>query len=318
MRRIWESVIASVTGGLILWSVTSSMSQPAHTTERTAMVAAPVIGPTPAPIASYTADEPRPTTAGDVDINHGPSLTTSATAQAPAPRMDASRPIPASIPGPTTALSPPKPNLLHYSIPVGAILLYEKLLAFPRRRRCNRLGTESCIRAGLDHRNWLVSNLDGTHPVGCRIRLPNEFYFECRYSANIPEVTRGILGWWKAPLSTKVVFLNDQGVRYAIEWVIGCGNDVTRLNPLGSSSLYAKKSYHIIKLPDGNHSEVGSLQPTGMLRIDRENNAVKVFIDGQAAAVGTIGPMGQLGGFEIDVVKARNGTLSFTDFKIAR
>ena len=61
-----------------------------------------------------------------------------------------------------------------------------------------------------------------------------------------------------------------------------------------------------------------SAQPTGILRIDRENSAVKVSIDGQAAAVGTISPMGQLGGFEIDVVKAKNGTLSFTDFKIAR
>ena len=29
VRRIWEGVIATVVGGLILWSVTSSMSQPA-------------------------------------------------------------------------------------------------------------------------------------------------------------------------------------------------------------------------------------------------------------------------------------------------
>ena len=55
-----------------------------------------------------------------------------------------------------------------------------------------------------------------------------------------------------------------------------------------------------------------------MLRIDRDNNVVKVFIDGQAAVVGTMSPMGQLVGFEIDVVKAKNGTLFFTDFKIAR
>lgn len=132
------------------------------------------------------------------------------------------------------------------------------------------------------------------------------------------EVTRGILGWWKEPVSTKITFVNDQGARYSIDWVIGCGNDVTRLNPLGSSSLCAKKYYHAVKLPDGSTSETGVTQPTGVLRIDREGNVVKVSVDGQAAAVGTISPLGQLVAFEIDVVKAKNGTLSLTDFKLAR
>jgi len=179
-------------------------------------------------------------------------------------------------------------------------------------------GPNTLIKTGLDRRKWLVSNVEGTHPVGCRIRLPNEFYFECRYSAYMPEVTRGLVGWWKDPVSTKISFVNDQGVRYAIEWVMRCGNDPTRLNPLGSSSLYAKKCYHTVKLPDGTANEVGIVQPTGMLRIDRENNVVKVFVDGQAAVVGTISPMGQLVGFEIDVVNVKSGTLFFTDFKIGR
>jgi hypothetical protein len=132
------------------------------------------------------------------------------------------------------------------------------------------------------------------------------------------EVTRGILGWWKDPVSTKISFLNDHGVKYAIEWAIRCGNDMTRLNPLGASSLYAKKYYHTIKLPDGTANEIEVTQPTGVLRIDRDNNVLKVFVDGQAAVVGTVIPMGQLVGFEIDVVKAKSGTVSFTDFKIAR
>ena len=46
VRRIWESVIATVVGGLILWSVTSSMSQPTPTTERTAVAVAPALQPT--------------------------------------------------------------------------------------------------------------------------------------------------------------------------------------------------------------------------------------------------------------------------------
>ena len=71
-------------------------------------------------------------------------------------------------------------------------------------------------------------------------------------------------------------------------------------------------------LPDGTANEVGVIQATGVLRIDRDNNAVKVYIDDQAAVVGSTSQLGQLVGFEIDVVNVKNGTLFFTDFKIAR
>jgi hypothetical protein len=171
---------------------------------------------------------------------------------------------------------------------------------------------------GLDRRKWLVSYVDGTHPAGRNIRLPDKFYFECRYAANIPDITRGLLGWWREPVSTKISLLDDHGAKYTIEWAVGCGNDVTRLNPLGSSSLCAKKYYHAIKLPDATADEIGGNQPTGVLRIDRDNILVRVSVDGQTAATGTMSPMGQLVGFEIDVVKAKSGTLCFTDFKIAR
>jgi len=134
----------------------------------------------------------------------------------------------------------------------------------------------------------------------------------------MPEVTQGILGWWRDPVATKISFLNNQGVKYAIEWAISCGNDTARLNPLGSSSLYAKKYYHTIKLPDGTTKEIGVTQPTGVLRIDRDKNVVKVFVDGQAAGVGTMGQVGQLVGFEVGVFKAKDRALFFTDFKIAR
>ena len=297
VRRIWEGVTATVVGGLILWSVTSSMSQPAMTTERTTVATTPAIGPTAAP--------------------NSPLPAASTTSEAPAPRIVANASIPAFISGPTIAAPTPKQSLLSYSAPAASILLYENFSHY-REGDAPGWGPNTLIKTGLDGRNWLVSNVDGTHPVGCRVRLPNEFCFECRYSAYMPEITRGILGWWKEPVSTKISFLNDQGAKYAIEWVIKYGNDTTRLNPLGSSSLYAKKCYHTITLPDGTANEVGVVQPTGVLRIDRSNNVVKVLINGQAAVVGTMSPMGQLVGFEIDVVKAANGTLSFTDFKVAR
>lgn len=312
LRRIWESVIASVTGGLILWSLTSSLSRSAYTTERTVAAAAPAIGPTVSPQIGASPG------VGAVDVNSGPSLATSMTNETPLPQMSANVPPPASMPGPIVAAPPAKGKLLPYSIPVGSILLYENFSRYRGEGDATDWGPNTCIRAGLDHRNWLVPSVDGTHPVGCRIRLPNEFCFECRYSAGVPEVTRGVFGWWKDPVATKISFQNDQGVKYVIEWLIRCGNDTARLNPLGSSSLYAKKYYHTIKLPDGTTSEVGFVPPTGVLRIDRETSVIKVSIDGQAVVAGTMNPMGQLVGFEIDVVKAKYGTLSFTDFKVAR
>jgi hypothetical protein len=134
----------------------------------------------------------------------------------------------------------------------------------------------------------------------------------------MPEVTRGIWGWWKDPVSTTISFLNDRGNKYAIQWVIKCAADVTRLNPLGSSSLCARKYYHAIKLPDGTANESEVIPPAGILRIDRDKRAVKVFVNGTAVVAGALGPTGQFVGFEIDAVNAKSGTLFLTDFKIAR
>ena len=89
-------------------------------------------------------------------------------------------------------------------------MLYENFSHY-REGEATAWGPNTYVKMGLDHRHWLVSNVEGTHPVGCGIRLPNVFHFECRYSAYMPEVTRGILGWWKDPVSTKISFLNNQG-----------------------------------------------------------------------------------------------------------
>ena len=303
--RIWESATATVVGGVILWSVTSLMSQPALTiertapvltTERTAVAATPAVEPTAARISPSA---PRQRQAKSLD-------------------RECSRTCRSQLPLPDRR--PPRrlrKEALSYAVPAGTILLYENFSHY-REGDAAGWGPDTFIKTGLDGRNWLVSNVDGTHPVGCRMRLPSEFRFECRYSAYTPEVTRGIFGLLKEPVSTTISFLNGQGVKHAIQWVIKYGNDTTRLNPLGSSSLYAKKCYHTITLPDGTANEIGVVQPTGVLRIDRDNNVVKVFLDDQAAVVGAMGPMGQLVGFELDVVKAKNGTLSFTDFRIAR
>ena len=304
VRRIWESVIATVLGGLIVGSMTSSTSRPVAVIEPTA-AAAPNPGKGNSPIFA----DPR--------IGTVPVLAMPATSEAPQPRPSANVSPRASMPAPMLFPPPPKRNLVSNSIPLGSILLYEDFSRY-RDGDATNWGANTFIKTGLDRRNWLVSNVDGTHPVGCRIRLPGEFYFECRYSAYMPEVTRGVLGWWKEPVGTKISLLGERDDKYTIQWVMKCGNDLLRPNPLGSSTLYAKKCFHTVKLPDGTANEIEAIQPTGTLRIERDKTTLKVFVDGQAAVAGTIGPIGQLVGFEIDVVKAKTGTLFFTDFKIGR
>ena len=195
--------------------------------------------------------------------------------------------------------------------------LVRELLALSRRGR-DTVGTEHADQDGARSPQLAGIECRRGPPGRLPIRLPNEFYFECRYSAYMPEVTRGVLGWWKEPVGTRISLIDQQGGKYMIEWVMKCGNDLLRPNPLGSSTLYAKKCFHTVKLSDGTTNEIEAMQPTGMLRIERDKNAIEVFVDGQAVIAGTISPAGQLVGFEIDVVKARNGTLFFTDFKVGR
>jgi hypothetical protein len=173
------------------------------------------------------------------------------------------------------------------------------------------------VAIGQDRRNWLVSFADGTYPVGQDIRLPDEFYLECRYSIQMKEATRGAFGWWKPPISTTISFLDDQGAKYAIEWSVGCEDDMTRHDPPGSS-IFAKKYYHIVKLPGGATNEVGVIQPTGILRINRHKEVIKVLVDGRLVVAGAITQVGQLVRFEASLVKNKNNMLSLTDFKIAR
>ncbi len=200
---------------------------------------------------------------------------------------------------------------------LGSLLLYENFSRY-REGQATDWGPNSFVNIGPDGRHWLVALSEGAHPVGRDVYLPNAFHLECRYAVGMSEVTRGIFGWWREPVVSKISFRNRRGGSYTIEWVIRCGNDPLRLNPLGSPSLYAKKYYHHLKLPDGTANEVSVPQPTGILRIERDNRLVTVFIDGRAVVAGTMSPMGLLVGFETEVVKAASGSLALTEVKIAR
>ncbi len=199
--------------------------------------------------------------------------------------------------------------------PFESILLFENFSQY-KEGETTDWGQNVSVKLGLDRRKWLVSYVDGAHPVGRKIRLPNDFYLECRYSAYIPEATRGLSGFWKDPVASRISLLGDGGARYDIDWVIGCGSEKLRLNPLEPPP--ASKYYHAIKLPGAVASEVEVGQPTGTLRITRAKNVINVLLNGQLAAAGMLSPAGPLAGFEIQVVKAKSGTLSLTEFKIAR
>ena len=296
MRRIWESVIATVTGGLILWSMTSSLSQPDAANGRTPVTVVPVVQPTATP--------------------PNPSLLTSTIVEAPPPRL-----------GTTLSIRHPlwnqrSPCHLRESIRFPTRFLLEESCC-TKTFHITGGPQQTGDQIPSSKRVWIIAT--GLFPMSMG-RIPSVTEYGCPASFPLnagtplilPEVTRGVLGWWKEPVSTKISFLNDQGAKYSIGWAIRYGNDPTRLNPLGSSSLYAKKHYHAFKLPDGTTNEIAVTQPTGLLRIQRENNTLKVFLDDQPAVVGTLSAMGQLDGFEIEVVRATNGTLFFTDFKIAR
>jgi hypothetical protein len=243
-----------------------------------------------------------------------------ASAEVPLPVV-ASVPAPALIPAPVAAAAAPARSYRMFpaasAASGGASLFYEDFSHY-REGESPGWGAGTFVKTGLDHRRWLVCSADGAHPVACRIRLPGTFSFECRYSVYLPEVTRGILGWWKEPVSTTIAFPDAVGGRCAVEWMIRYGNDPTQINPVGSSSLFARKYYHTIRLPDGSANEVGVAPATGLLRIDINKNDVQVFMDGQAIVAGSMTPAGQLVGFEANLVKGANGMLFFTDFKITR
>jgi hypothetical protein len=340
LRRIAEGALATVLGGLILWFFTTSLSQSSSPPriEKTSLAvkgdvpleprfsaisqepfgkeAANSIGglaaETPKTTERSTASREQP----DRRIDAPPLLSITIPKTIPSPEKNATPPF--SISFPTSSVPGPRPkSLFTYNIPPNPYLLFECFSRY-REGEASNWGPDTVVILGLDHRHWLVSNVEGTHPVGRKMQLPLRFLWECRYSANMPEVTRGLLGWWKDPVATKISFLNEQGGRDAIEWVVRCGNDPTRLNPLGSSSLYAKRYFHTIRLPDGTAGEIGTIQPDGILRIERDKIVVKVFLDGQSVAVGNMNFPGELSGFEIDVVKARNGAIFFTDFKVQK
>jgi hypothetical protein len=367
MRRIFESVAASVTGGLILWWLTATTS--------------PSVSPLPSALVSQSAIMPQSTTElanfrtngnGTVPLIQGPTETPdgsqtmissappvqatdqrmalSIPAAAPAspaiseptadlPSLHAGRtgiaprilgvksvsvaptsapaaslapPLLAAMPAPPASLAPKSP--VPAVVPLGSILLYENFSRY-MEGDVTDWGHDAVVKVGLDGRKWLAPYMDGAHPVGRTMPLPSQFYLEWRYSAYVPESTRGLWGWWKEPITSRIALVAQQGTGYVIQWTLGYGERV-RLNPLVPPP--ANKYYHTITLPGAAPSEITVGEPTGTLRITRNGKIINVLVNGQLVAAGMIGEADQLVGFEVDVVKARCGILSFTDFKVGR
>jgi hypothetical protein len=316
MRRVLESTLATLTGGLILWWLTAPTSQPAPLPQ-SVLMAQPISLSRSSLHSPDAIDDPPVLSAGATAplpvVSAAKPETTAATPPASGPAF----PNTAAHSGPAAPISLPKSTGQPTSIPLGATLLYEDFSRY-RDGQPTGWGANISVTTGLDRRKWLVPVSNGTYPIGYSLRLPAEFYLELRYAANMSNVTRGVLGLGKEPITTKLSFPTDRGARYEIEWVIGCGNDITRLNPLGSSSLCARRYYHTIKLPGGATGQAEVLQPTGTLRIARDNGAIQVLLGGQPIVAGTVAQATRFVGFEVNAVMAKNGTLSFTEFKIGR
>jgi hypothetical protein len=299
-RRMLEGTVATVLGGAILWTVTGPMSR--------SVAVSSTVRPPAAPLES---ESPSTTTATPTGL----AIPACRIGEISSPQAGQNPPALASVAGTVIAPAPLMTATVPVSGPVGSVFLFEDFSRYRDGQAAN-WGPNTYVKTGLDRRKWLVSNVEGAHPVGRNILLPGEFCFECRYSAYLPESTRGLLGWWREPVATRISLVDGRGAKYTIQWAVGCGNDRRGLNPL--ASVAAVKYFHSITLPGAAASELGVSSPTGILRVTRCGDVVNVLINGQLAASGMLAQALQFVGFEIDVVMAKSGTLSFTDFKIGR
>jgi hypothetical protein len=300
VRRMLEGTVATVLGGTILWTVTGPMSR-----------SVAVSSSARPPAATFEGESSSATTAAPAGL----AIPACRIGEVSSPRAGQNPPALASVAGTAIAPAPLMTATAPGSAPVGSMLLFENFSRY-RDGEATDWGPNTYVKTGLDRCKWLVSNVEGAHPVGRTIVLAGEFFFECRYSAYLPESTRGLLGWWREPVATRISLVDSRGAKYTIQWTVGCGNDRRGLNPL--ASVAAVKYFHSITLPGAAASEVGVSSPTGILRIARCGDVVNVLINGQLAASGMLAQASQFVGFEIDVVMAKSGTLSFTDFKIGR
>ncbi len=292
MRGLLEKLGVPVASGLILWVLTNRVLQPTPAQ------------PVPADTAVKSAHAPLP---GEV---YDRPLPWRATAEGTQPDDLSPRAVPKAVRPLAATPAAPQPLRLE-------TLLFEDNFSRYGEGETTPWGNGAFVRLGQDQHPWLVAHVDGLSMVGRSLVLPYQFSIECRYSAPIPEVTRGVLGWWKQPLTSRIVFVDSKGTRHSVDWQLGCEQDNWRPNGLGTP-LFAKKYYHLLRLPSGISNEIRVGQPNGILRIHRNKEILTVMIDGQVVVSGPVSRMDDLARFEIGLVKTSNGTLSLTDFKVSR
>ena len=217
MRRVFEGTMATVAGGAILWCVTNPASRslsfsstlpPVERQTEKAVYSGPTIqavgepsGLPPPTMPTSEAAVPPPAT----NVLPPPTAPPAMNVLPPATPQLAVNASPAAPPfGSVMPIAPPMRPAPVYSISVGTILLYENFARY-REGMATDWGANTTAKMGPDGHQWLAAFVEGTYPVGRNFRLPNEFYWECRYAVQMPEVTRGVLGWWKDPLASRVV-----------------------------------------------------------------------------------------------------------------
>ena len=171
--------------------------------------------------------------------------------------------------------------------PFESILLFENFSQY-KEGDTTDWGQNVSVKLGLDRRKWLVSYVNARMRWAARSGCPTISTWNAAIRHTSRRPLAGLSGFWKDPVASRISLLGDGPSRYDIDWVIGCGSEKLRLNPLEPPP--ASKYYHAIRLPGAVASEVEVAQPTGTLRITRAKNVINVLLNGQLAAAGMLSP----------------------------
>ena len=171
------------------------------------------------------------------------------------------------------------------------------------------------VDVGQDGRKWLVASEKGRHPVGRKVDFPQDsWYLEFDFTAQVREEANI---WAKGFVTTSISLIDEQGKPYRIAW-----------------QVYARK--HTFVLPDGTTEESGlgtTVPEPGKtkkdaeywmkgrkLRLEKNGDALKLFVDGKQALSGEIKDFSRFVRFEVDAYNhdhyGGKEFICFTNFKV--
>ena len=184
-------------------------------------------------------------------------------------------------------------------------------------------GGDVYIKTGRDGRRWLVTSIEGTHSIGQDVQFPDNYIILFSFNA-VLDRSKAIFNHENiqthkgGKIFSNIRLVESAGRNYKIQWMIDCRWQKNFIDHYFSNDDQDIKYYHTLTMPDGGKNVISDDKSFGTLRIDKRENTIKVLINGQLAISGNVSGYGQFVRFELDVSKAENESLSFTDFRIDR